>query len=180
MVLIIDAEITLEQIDLKHSEGVFELASANREHIGEWMPWIIHMQSVEFIQNFSIGSNQRNKDGNEFAFVILENGKIVGRIGVYKIDNQNKTGEIGYWIGEKVQGKGIVTRSCEGLIDFCFDRLNLNRVEIRCAVENVKSQRIPERLHFEQEGILRQAEWLHNRFSDLRLYSMLRQDWRNR
>ena len=134
------------------------------------------MQTVEFIQNFIKGSIQRNLDGIEYAFVIIEDNKVVGRIGIYKIDNQNKIGELGYWIGQNMQGKGIVTKSCKGLIDFCFKGMNLNRVEIKCGTENIKSQTIPQRLNFVKEGVLRQAELVHGKFIDLYMYSLCKND----
>ncbi len=53
----------------------------------------------------------------------------------------------------------------------------LNRVEIRCAVGNQKSQAIPKRLGFVQEGVLRDAEWLYDHFVDHLVYAMLARDW---
>ena len=103
---------------------------------------------------------------------------MVGRVGVYKLDQQNKIGEIGYWLAEHVQGKGIVTSSCKLLINFCFTELKLNRIEIKCGTENLKSQQIPERLNFTKEGIIRQGELLYDKYIDLNLYSLLKQDYR--
>lgn len=132
------------------------------------------MKSVEFAENFVKGTMQRNKDGMEYAFVIIENNQVIGRIGVYKIDNQNRLGEIGYWIIERVQGKGIVTKICKTIIDFCFKDLELNRIEIKCGTANIKSKKIPEKLNFSREGIIRQGELLYDKFIDLNLYSLLR------
>ena len=101
---------------------------------------------------------------------------MVGRVGVYKIDNQNSIGEIGYWIIENSQGNGIVTKCCIGLIDFCFNDLKLNRIEIKCGTENLKSKTIPEKLNFTKEGVIRQGELLYDKFIDLNLYSFLKAD----
>jgi ribosomal-protein-serine acetyltransferase len=122
------------------------------------------------------GTLQRNKDGNEFAFVIIVDNKVIGRIGVYKIDHQNKIGEVGYWLAESMQGKGVVTKSCKALIDFCFSNLHLNRIEIKCGTENFRSKTIPEKLNFTKEGIIRQGELLYDQFIDLNLYALLKVD----
>ena len=45
---------------------------------------------------------------------------MVGRIGIYVIDYEKKVGEIGYWIAEKLQGRGIITHICRVLVDFCL------------------------------------------------------------
>lgn len=178
MTIQIDENIRLDLVDDKHSQSIFDLVSKNRNYLREWLNWVDYMQTVDFIKSFINGSKQRNHNGSEFAFVIIENEIVVGRIGVYKIDNQNKIGEIGYWVGENFQGKGIVATSCKGLLSFCFNELNLNRIEIKCGTENYKSQTIPKRLNFEKEGIIRQGELVNNRFIDLNFYSLLKNDWK--
>ncbi len=64
------------------------------------------------------------------------------------------------------------------LIDFCFHHLNLNRIEIRCGTENVKSKHVAEKLNFTKEGVIRQGELLYDRYIDLNLYSLLKSDRR--
>lgn len=176
MTINIDQDLRLELITENHAQPIFDIVDKNRTHLREWLPFVDKMQTVEFAQNFVKGTMQRNNDGNEFAFVIIADDKVIGRIGVYKIDNQNKIGEIGYWLAESLQGKGIVTRSCEAIIDFCFSELLLNRIEIKCGTENFKSKTIPEKLNFTKEGIIREGEMLYDKFIDLNLYSLLKSD----
>ena len=176
MTLHIDQDIRLELIAENHAQPIFDLVDKNKAHLREWLPFVDRMQTVEFAENFVKGTMQRNKDGHEFAFVILENDTLIGRIGVYKIDNQNKIGEIGYWLAENGQGKGIITKSCKSLIDFCFSDLQLNRIEIKCGTGNFKSKTIPEKLNFTKEGVIRQGESLYDTFIDLNIYSLLKSD----
>lgn len=174
MELVVEGPFKLELLKEEHSLPLFQLASENREHLSEWLPWIKQMKDVSFIQNYIKGTQLKNKAGLEYAFAILENQQVIGRIGIYKIDSQNKIAEIGYWIGKQTEGKGIVTKCCQTLIQFCFTELGLNRLEIKCGSENLRSQTIPEKLHFTKEGTLRQAEWINGRFIDLNLYALLK------
>ena len=176
MTIKIDQNIRLELINENYSQSIFDIVDENRTHLRQWLPFVDRMQTLEFAENFVKGTMQRNKDGNEFAFVIIANEKVVGRVGIYKIDLQNKIGEIGYWLAENVQGKGIVTNSCKAIIDFCFTALQLNRIEIKCGTENFKSKTIPEKLNFTKEGVIRQGELLYDKFIDLNLYSLLKQE----
>jgi ribosomal-protein-serine acetyltransferase len=107
-------------------------------------------------------------------------GEIAGQIGYNYFDWNDRRTEIGYWLGASFQGKGLITKSCRVLINYAFNELNLNRVEIRCGVENKKSRKIPENLGFREEGIVRQAEWLHDHFIDLVIYGMLANEWRDK
>jgi ribosomal-protein-serine acetyltransferase len=53
----------------------------------------------------------------------------------------------------------------------------MNRVQIHCATDNTRSRAIPERLAFQQEGIIREALWVNYRFVDLAIYSILAREW---
>jgi ribosomal-protein-serine acetyltransferase len=167
--------IYLELVDPKHAQGIFDIAHNNRQYLRQWLTWVDSMQDINFIHRFIEGVIQRHQQGNEWGFVIIKNNEIIGRIGVHKIDTYNKIGEIGYWIAENEQSQGIMTASCRAIIDYCFNDLQLNRLEIRCGKGNKKSQRIPEKLGFKKEGIIRHGEILNGKFIDLKSYSLLKE-----
>lgn len=105
--------------------------------------------------------------------------KISGGIGFHNLDRTNKSTHIGYWLAKDAQGKGIMTRCCTVLIDYLFGDFGLNRVQINCNIDNVRSRAIPERLGFTLEGIHRQVELINGRLGDWAVYSMLKEDWKN-
>jgi ribosomal-protein-serine acetyltransferase len=53
----------------------------------------------------------------------------------------------------------------------------LNRIQINCNVENVRSRAVPERLGFKLEGVHRQVEKVQGKFGDWAVYAMLRDEW---
>jgi ribosomal-protein-serine acetyltransferase len=59
------------------------------------------------------------------------------------------------------------------VVNFAFNEMKLHRLEIKCATDNVGSRAIAEKLGFKHEGTLRDGEWLHDRFVDQELYSLL-------
>ena len=107
--------------------------------------------------------------------VMMEN-KIVGIVDLHAI-NQDKNAEIGYWVDQDMQGKGIATNATKIIIKEGFEKLNLQRIGLRCAVENTKSSAIPKRLGFTKEGVLRQATFCNNRFLDMEIWSLLKEEW---
>ncbi len=70
-----------------------------------------------------------------------------------------------------------MTASCRAVINYCFNELNVNRITIECATENARSRRIPERLGFKLEGIIRQVERLGDAYVDHAFYGLLRSEW---
>jgi ribosomal-protein-serine acetyltransferase len=109
-----------------------------------------------------------------FSAGIWEQDRYAGQISLHKVDWLHRRAEIGYWLGREFQGRGIVTDACRAVTRHALVELALNRVEVRCATGNAKSKAIPLRLGFTLEGVLRQAELLHDRYMDLEVYSMLR------
>jgi ribosomal-protein-serine acetyltransferase len=104
-------------------------------------------------------------------------GKIVGQIGFHGVDWTNKSINIGYWLGQSAEGKGLMTRSCRVFVNHAFDQMRLNRVQINCAEGNLKSRAVAERLGFRLEGTLRQTQWLHDHFENVAIYGVLRDEW---
>ncbi|MBO9201543.1 MULTISPECIES: GNAT family N-acetyltransferase [Niastella] len=173
----VDNTLEMVLIDNQHAETLYQLVKLNRQHLREWLPWVDHMRSVEDFRKYINSSKQRYANHTEMGYVIMAGQVMVGRVGMYNIDLTNKSASIGYWLDKEWMGKGIITRCCKAIIEEGFSYLLLNRIEIRAATANSKSQAIPERLGFKREGIIRQGEFVNNQFVDLYVYSMLKEEW---
>lgn len=169
--------IVLELIDERHAEPTFEVIKNNRAHLSQWLPWVGNMQTVDDFKAYIRRCKHQHHEGTDYGYMILQNKTVVGRIGIHYIHLHNRHGAIGYWLGKAFEGRGIITRSCEALLQHCFTTLRLNRIEIKCGTGNQKSAAVPERLGFTREGVLRQAEWVNGSFLDLYLYSLLKEEW---
>lgn len=174
----INDNIELCLLEERHTEMAFALVDRNRSHLRPWMPWVKPGYSLEDSRSYIKDNLKRLADHAGFDLSIFYQGQMAGQIGYNRIDWDNRTTELGYWLGESFQGRGLVTAACRKLIDYALDELKMNRVEIRCAAANTRSRAVPERLGFQQDGILRQAEWLHDAFVDLVVYSTLAGEWR--
>lgn len=179
MELVVDENITLHLTHEKFTHQLFKLIDSNRQHLAAFLPWVSRMKTIEDSRAYLAGSAALCKQKTEVSFIILQNNILVGRIGLHYINNQNKKAEIGYWLGKEATGKGIITKSCIMLINYAFDVLGLKKIEIKAAIKNMRSQAIPQKLHFKQEGILRRAEFVNNEFIDLYLYAILQEEWIN-
>lgn len=177
LTIIIDTNLRLELSADKHADALYNTININRKHLSGFLGWVDNMQSVEDSRTYLKNCERLYGEGSEVSFVIFCTEKLVGRIGIHYINQQNKTGAIGYWLSEQAQGNGIITKACKKLLNYGFHELHLNRIEIKAATENYKSQAIPQRLNFTREGTLRQAESIRHSFVDLVLYSLLKSEW---
>lgn len=170
-------ETELRLLEERHAAELFALINRNRERLLVWVPWLDEAASIEHTRDLIRRKLQRFVDNNGFAAGIWDKGRLAGEIRLEYIDWPNSVTEIGYWLDARTEGRGVVTKACRVLIAHAFNELALNRVQIRCASENVRSRAIPEKLGFRQEGVIRQVERLKDRYVDLVIYGMLASEW---
>ncbi len=173
----INDSLILKPAHTDFAEEIFSIVDQQREYLGEWLSWVSFTNAVENTQKFLTSAMQWNIDGHQNTWFIFNNGNICGSIGYVKINHADHNGEIGYWLSETSQGLGIMTQACQKIIEYGFTKLGFKRIEIRVIKENEKSIAIPKRLHFTAEGIHRQSIFLHSKFWDTYMFSLLQQEF---
>lgn len=177
MILRIDENIELRQLKLTDAKDIFETIDSQRTYLGKWLPFVETTKDLTDSEMYVNSVINADIERFEYVFTIRYNGQFAGIVGFKDTDKANKKTEIGYWLSEKFQKKGIMTKSVDTLCNFAFKILNINRVQIKCAVGNLPSSNIPKRLNFKLEGIERDGELLSgNVFVDLEIYSKLKSD----
>lgn len=173
----VDDGVELRPWRLEDAELLYVTVEANRERLAEWLPWLSSMQSAADEAGFIRTSLGWLATGEGLGCGIIADRTIAGGIGLNKIDQINKSTELGYWLVEGFVGRGLMTRSTEALTSFAFGSLGLQRVVIRAATGNARSRAIPMRLGFTHEGTERRSQVLNGEFIDLEVYSMLASEW---
>ena len=79
----------------------------------------------------------------------------IGSSGLHRIDWSVPNVEIGYWVRNAFEGKGLVTEAVAMIAAFAFETLRAQRVRIRCDARNSRSAAVPRRLGFVHEATLR-------------------------
>jgi ribosomal-protein-serine acetyltransferase len=167
----------LRLLDQTDAEEIHRLVELNRAYLAEWMPWAAE-QTFEGTAEFVLKTGEQLQRDDGFQAVLVCDGRIVGSAGYHAINRESNSTSIGYWLDEAHQGRGLMTRAVSALTDHAFDEWGLNRVEIHAAVGNVRSRAIPERLGFQQEGVLREYEQVGDRYLDIVVYSLLARERR--
>lgn len=173
----VNSDIILRQYQIEDSEGLANLVESTRSYIREWLPWVDMNKTIEDSKIFIEGALEGYKNSGIFELGIWYKEQLVGSIGIHSYSQNNKSTAIGYWLSHQFWGEGIMINSVKGLLNYLFNEMKLNRVEIRCGVGNERSCTIPKRLGFTHEGILRQAEKFPDHFNDLNVFSMLASEW---
>jgi ribosomal-protein-serine acetyltransferase len=174
----VSENVYLQLLEERHAAELFSLIDQDRAYLRKWLPWVDATETVEDTLSFIRSSLEQFASNKGFVAGIWSEQRLCGVIGTHKLDLLNRKGEIGYWLGKSVQGRGIMTSACRAVVTYLLGDLALNRVEIHCARENEKSCEVARRLGFTEEGLAREAQLLHGEFHDLRRFSMLKKDWK--
>lgn len=177
--LVLDGGVFLRQPTLGDAPIMYAAVNGHRDDLRQWLPWVDMTQSVADTIGFVESSLARRATGEAFVYGIWLELEYVGGIDLHAVDSINSSAQIGYWLAPPVRGCGHVTHAAAAMLGIAFEILGLERVEIRCAVGNQSSVRIPEKLGFTEEAILRHAQRVGGGFADLRLFSLLSDEYRS-
>lgn len=169
--------LNLQLIDFYHTWDLYQLVEQSRSSLKVWLPWVAYIHSPQEMAQLIASYRRKYTAMRASTFVVQQRGCVAGVIGFNYIDWKNKSAALGYWLGAKFRGQGLMQRSCRAVTSYGFTELQLHRIQILCATGNTASQQIPERLNFQKEGCLRQGEWLNGHYEDLFSYAMLAHNW---
>ena len=106
-------------------------------------------------------------------FAIEVDGEAAGGIGVVLCDDVERiSAELGFWLGETVWGRGVMTDAVSAFAPWAFERFNLQRIYAHVFERNPASAHVLEKAGFSREARLRRAvikegevldEWLYAR-----------------
>lgn len=173
----VDQEITLVKLRMKSAREIYKKVTESKEFLRQWLQWANEVRSIADIKRYISPILKSDCVKKDIAFEVWFEKDLAGIITLKEIDNVNRKAEIGYWLTEEYVGKGIMIKSCKSLLDFTFKNLGINKVQIKCSVKNIRSCNIPKQLGFSYEGIEREGEFIHKRFVDLKVYSLLKKEW---
>ncbi|HEY3061680.1 MAG TPA: GNAT family protein [Chloroflexota bacterium] len=175
----VDDEITLVLAEERHAPRVTELIVRNQLRLARWEPWAEQPQTVDGTRAYIRASLEDFVRGRQISTIIaLDRGMtFVGRCGL-RINPYAGSADVGYWIDGAHEGRGIVRRSTQALVDLAFVELGMNKVDLRTSIDNARSRGLAERLGFRLEGTLPAGLRFAHRSDDVALYSVSADEWR--
>jgi ribosomal-protein-alanine N-acetyltransferase len=115
--------------------------------------------------------------GRALPFAVVLDGRLAGQITVNTIvRGAFDGGHVGYWVDERVAGRGVLPTALALVLDHCFGPVGLHRVEADVRPENTASRRVVDKLGFSQEGLRRRYLFIDEQWRDHVSYALLRED----
>jgi len=114
----------------------------------------------------------RKKKKTEINFAITANREVIGGIGLDRI--YGHCAEIGYWLGKKYWGQGIMTEAVKLVTKYGFEKLGLRRIYAFTFPLNKASAGVLKNAGFKYEGKLRKHVKKGNKFLDDLLFAKVK------
>ncbi|OQY48957.1 MAG: hypothetical protein B6242_00760 [Anaerolineaceae bacterium 4572_78] len=158
-----------------------------RDDLPRYVEWLSDIEVTEHLDTylpFSMDDETdwyeaQRKDSSTHNFAIeTETGKHIGGVGLMQIDHRLQSTELGIIIGDKTEwNKGYGKEAIGLVLDFAFGTLNLHRVQLRVNCNHPPAIACYEHSGFVREGELRQAIFLHGKFFNQYIMSVLRNEY---
>ena len=157
------------------ARALYEAVTASLIELVPWMVWAHagyrEVEASEWVRR----AGRAFADGLEFAFVVrsVETGELLGSAGLNGIDRLNRWANLGYWIRSDRTGHGYATRAARLVSAFGMGEVELGRIEILAAVDNLASQAVAERMGALREGVLRRRLRVGRDVQDAAVFSLV-------
>lgn len=169
--------ITLRPVELDDAEIYLRMVAENYDRLSPWHSASMPSRRVDERRKAMAADLKQGDDGQGHWWLIYSGEELAGTIALHHVHARNRTAFVGYWLSKEFEGKGLMTKSLETVLSWSFSDLGLLRVEIECAVNNVRSCAVPERLGIQRESIRRQSQVRNDTPLDMAIYAALADTW---
>jgi [ribosomal protein S5]-alanine N-acetyltransferase len=168
-------DVTVRVLTEDDASALAVLLAANRDFLAPWDPERPDEYSTEAFQRAEVRRTlERYEQGAVLPGVVLVDGEPAGRVNVNNIvRGPFLSGDLGYWVSERVTGRGVATAAVAAMVRLAFDDAGLHRLQAGTLVHNSASQRVLRRNRFERIGFAPRYLRIAGRWQDHLLFQLL-------
>ena len=139
--------------------------------------WIsMEVQSQKEIEEWLSGAEEVYKSLETYYWAIVEkvSGKVIGEIYADDFSNRNNRCEVSWKIGSRFWSRGYMTEAAQAVLQFLLKEVGVHRIQAKCCMKNIASERVMQKLGMQKEGILKDYFLgKDGHYEDVVMYSLL-------
>ncbi|MDE1859521.1 MAG: GNAT family N-acetyltransferase [Candidatus Micrarchaeota archaeon] len=158
----------------------------NNYDVSKWLTLVPYPYTKKDAKNWITHclkeSNKKKNRDYHFAIELKSEKKVIGSIGVDKINKFHGLAHGGYWINEKYHKMGYGTEALGAKLKFVFNRLKLRRIESGFLKGNIPSLKLQRKFGFKVEGLRRKGfrSKADGKLKDEYITALLKEEWKER
>ena len=169
--------LLLRKFSIDDAEQMFNNWAKDPNNV-KYLTWKAHKNvsdTLNIINKWIDG--YKNKDFYRWCIILKGTGEVIGGIDVVDIIEFRSTCEIGYVLSKKYWNNGFMTEALKAVIDYLFNKVGFNRIQLFHLVDNLASGKVMIKCGLKHEGILRQYGVKNTgEYSDTAIYSILKSE----
>ncbi|RFS83138.1 N-acetyltransferase [Actinomadura spongiicola] len=150
--------LVLRPFGLDDAAPLIEVIRAGEDFLPPNFPGVLEAEPIAWFLREGVHNVQRYGLGVHLAAIGRDGGDLLGTIGLFKVNRDHLTGEVGYGMRPGARGRGYATEALSLVTDWALRECGLFRVELRAMVTNHASVRVAEKAGYVREGVARGAE----------------------
>lgn len=177
-----DGPVRLRPLRMRDGAAWVEVRSRNIAWLREWeatppgAPAEVPTSPATFV-TMTRRLRREARQGRGLPFSIFFDGRFVGQLNVASVVRGSlHSASLGYWVDERVAGRGIMPTAVALVTDHCFWTVGLHRVEVNIRPENAASRRVVEKLAFREEGVRQRFLHIAGDWRDHISYALTREE----
>ncbi len=169
--------VTLRLIHARDARPLQRELLENRDWLEPWEATVPGLRSSFDMRGSIRRLLQQYRSGAGYPFVLEYEGEVIGQLNVWGVTRGSLcSATIGYWVSERVAGRGITPTGVALATDLAFSHFGLHRIEICIRPENAPSLRVVEKLGFQYEGLRRRYIHIDGDWRDHFAFSLVKED----
>ena len=172
--------------DIKKKDANDILNNLNNLKISKWLMVVPYPYTKKdanwWVNDCEKKQRKKKRDSYEFCIELKSEKKIIGGIGLSKINYYHGKAMVGYWIGEDYWKNGYGFEALDAILRFAFNKLKLGRIEAGVFVGNPSSGKLLEKFRAKKEGIRRKARRCKadGKMKSEIIYGLLKKEWKRK
>jgi len=162
--------------DIIEGIGDFEI-SKNLSKV----PYPYKKKDAEIWIKRSIKKSKRNvQDGYNFILELKSDKKVIGCLGIHKLNKQQGVCETGSWLNRKYHRKGYMTEAKIAVNELVFNQLKMRKMETEAFADNKASNATQRAVGYKYEGCRKKhsVSQATGKIHNNNLYGLLKEDWK--
>lgn len=144
-------KVQLLPAQTKYAAAIYQKIAESRSDLESFLPWAKEL-TLKDEKDFLYREKEREFEGHPLVFIINVNGLPSGMIDIHEVNEEERTGAIGYWLASEYHNQGITSLAVDQLLVYAFKNLDFRSTFLEIDESNKASQRVAEKNGFSPAG----------------------------